>query len=552
MRTAILLLSTVLGWGPQVQRDRPVAPETVATGVITGIVTIDVNGSPQPVRRATVTLETSVLPRPLRTDTDTQGRYRLEKIPAGTYRIRADKAGFVPYVRDPRRVFDRPAEFTVATGQKLAIDLAMSRGAALEGRIVKDTGEPAANILVSALRFTYDGNGRRATVVRQAQTDDRGRFRIHSLPAAEYYVEAAADPLDAGRQPTVAGQARTMLARAFYPSAPRIEGGRSIPLATGQEVAGLEFPLPTVPATLLRGTVLDSTGAPVKYPSMMVRLQRVGGVVGEVRGGISPGGNDFNYPSVPAGEFWVMGVTRPSPKAELEFAATRITFNGESSQEIVVTTAKGVTANGVVEAEGEAPPSLNLLQVAAHQTEFEFPPLPDAADTPAPGTVATDGSFTFRSLFGPRLFRIQKLPSGWTLKGVWVDGVDVSDTPVDFRGHETPRTVRIVITSRTGAVSGVVNDEAGKPAGRARVVAFSADDRQWGWRSRMVKSVESDEQGRYSIDGLLDGVYHVIAVPFLEEGSWLDATILSRIVPTTQPLVLKGAAKLIANLVVKP
>lgn len=549
-RLSTLLLTTVLGWMPQVPRDRPTVPVAAGTAVVAGRVTIlDLNGVPQPVRRARVTLEFETLTRPQKADTDTEGRYRFEKLPAGTYRILAEKAGFVPQVRDPRRVFERPAEFSVAAAQTLTLNLPMVRGAALEGRLLRDNGDPAVNIIVSAMRFSYDVNGRRATPVRQTRTDDRGRYRVHSLPAGEYYLEAAADPLDVLTRMPAPGRPLTMLARAFYPGAPRIEGGRSIPLVAGQDLGGLDFSIPTVPATRLRGTVQDSTGAPAK--TMFVRIQRVGGAVGEVRGAIDPEINAFNYPSVPAGEFWLMGTARPSPTADLEFAVTRLTTNGEPLQEVVLTTARGAVVNGQVEVEGGQPPPLTSLQVIAHETEFEFPALPDAAVNPSLGAVAADGTFAFKSLFGPRLLRFQRLPPGWALKSVSLDGVDVTDTPVDFRSGGAPRTVRIVITSRTNAVSGIVRDDAGQPLGRARVVVFSADERTWGWRSRMVKSVESDDQGRYAIDGLLDGKYHVLAVPFLEDGSWMDATILGRLLSNASPLTVTGAAKLTTNLVVK-
>ena len=67
----------------------------------------------------------------------------------------------------------------------------------------------------------------------------------------------------------------------------------------------------------------------------------------------------------------------------------------------------------------------------------------------------------------------------------------------------------------------------------------------------MVKSVECDGEGRYTIDGLLDGKYHVVAVPVLEDGSWMDTAILTRLLPSASPLVVSGAAKLTANVVVK-
>lgn len=549
LRTTTLVLATLIGWLPQVPRDRAAVPDAVGTAAIAGRVTIAVNGAPQPVRRARVTLEADTLTRPLRTDTDTEGRYRFDKLPAGAYRVLVEKAGFVPRVRDPRRAFERPAQFSVIAGQSIALDLSMVSGAALEGRVVKDNGDPAVNVVVSAMRFSYSANGRRATVVRQARTDDRGRFRVHSLQAGEYYLDAAADPLDVLQGAPVPGARVTMLARSFYPGAPGIEGGQSIPLAVGQHVPGLEFLLSTVPATAVRGTILDSTGAPAR--NMFPRVQRVGGPVGEIRGSANPSGNDFSYPKVPAGEFWVMGVARPAPAADLEFAVLRLTVTGAPMPDLVLTTAKGAVVNGHIEVEGGAAPLPGSLQVVAHETEFELPSMPDAVAGGSPGVVAADGAFGFRSLFGPRLLRLQRLPSGWTLKGVWLDGVDVTDTPVDFRGAVVPRTVRMVITSRTAEVSGVVSDDAGQPVGRARVVVFSADDRMWGWRSRVVRSAEGDAEGRYTIDGLLDGKYYIVAVPFLEDGSWMDAMILSRLVPNASILAIQGAVKRTTNLVVK-
>lgn len=68
----------------------------------------------------------------------------------------------------------------------------------------------------------------------------------------------------------------------------------------------------------------------------------------------------------------------------------------------------------------------------------------------------------------------------------------------------------------------------------------------------MQPTSESDDQGRYAIDGLLDGEYRIAVVPFLDEGAWMDSTILARLVPNASPLQVRGAAALTANLVVNP
>ena len=99
-----------------------------------------------------------------------------------------------------------------------------------------------------------------------------------------------------------------------------------------------------------------------------------------------------------------MGIARPSPTADLEFAAVRLTVGAQDLENLTLTTAKGAVVNGRVEVEGGPPPALNTLQVIAHETAFELPQLPG---TPAlgvsPAAVAPDGTFSFNGLFGPRL-----------------------------------------------------------------------------------------------------------------------------------------------------
>ena len=542
-RTAIILLASSLGWLPQAARDRiaPPAPEAVGTAVISGQVTVVVDGTAQPIRRARVTLESPALTRPQYTDTDTDGRYRLSALAAGAYRIRVEKAGFV----------QRPTPVSLADAQTLALPLVMVRGAALEGRILSDTGNPAVNVVVSAVKFTYDARGRRTEPVRQTRTDDRGRYRLHTLPAGAYYLEAAPDPLEALQRPQVPGRQAMTLARSYFPGAPRVEGGESLSLSVGQNLTGLEFALPTVPTAALRGTITDSTGKPGGVFS--ARVQRVGGPIGEVRGLLNPNGNDFTFPSVPTGEYWVMGIARPTPTSDLEFGVMRVTVSGQDQLGLAITTARGAIVNGRVLMEDGATPMPANLGVVAHETEYELPALVGSTTSGAtPVTVATDGTFTFSSLFGPRLLRVEGLPAGWALKSVTFDGQDVTDTPVDVMGGETARTLRMVITSRTATISGVVRDDAGRPVERARVVVFSENADKWGWRSRMVRTAESGADGRFVVDGVLDGAYRIVALPFLEDGSWMDTTILRRLEPLASPLAVSGAAPMTMNLVVKP
>jgi Carboxypeptidase regulatory-like domain len=246
---------------------------------------------------------------------------------------------------------------------------------------------------------------------------------------------------------------------------------------------------------------------------------------------------------VPAGEYWLMGVARPSPTAELEFAVMRMTIGGEDVTNVTLTTARGAVVNGRVTVEGGAALALNTLQVVTHPTEFELPTLAGApASGGSPATVGTDGAFSLTGLFGPNLLRIARLPATWALERATLDGKEITDTPVDFKGGDRPLDLQLVVTSRTTTLSGVVRGQDGRPVDGARVVAFAADEKTWGFRSRAIKAAESVAGGRYVIEGLLPGKYYVVAVPYLEEGAWMDADVLRRLQPAVEPVTLANPA----------
>ena len=522
--------------GPPAQtRDR--APAPTGTASIIGRLTIAENGQTTPVRRARVTLDSSVLPRAPRVDTDTDGRFQFSNLPAGTYRVIAEKAGFVPLVSDPRRAFERPAPVELKDGQSIQVEIPMQRGAAIEGVVVGDTGEPAMNVVVSAERYAYDASGRHLTTVRQARTDDRGQYRVHTLPPGEYYLEAGPDPLDVIGTRTP-GETRPVLAHTFYPGTPSATEARIIPLSAGQNVSDIDIQLTQLAVVDVRGRVRLSSNAPAK--DMIFRVQRVGGPVGEVRGFMLPGSNEFELPAVPPGEYWLMAVARPSPGAPLEYAADRLTVASQNIADLVVATAKGASIAGQVEVDGGQPSLPADLQVVAYESEYSLPAL---TGPPAPvldGRVDASGAFTFPSLFGPRLLRVDHLPPTWAIKNISLDGKDVSETVTDFQPGDSPHSVRILITPHTATVQGVVQDDAGQPARRVRVVMFGTDERDWHARSRVIYAAETSDDGRFAIEGALGGECSIVAVPFLDDGSWTDATTLRGLREKASPVTLKA------------
>src|SRR5690348_6822461 len=68
--------------------------QAVGRSAIDGVVSVSTDGRLQPLRRARVVAASGA--ESFSTDTDTNGRFHVDQLPAGAYRITVNKFGFVP------------------------------------------------------------------------------------------------------------------------------------------------------------------------------------------------------------------------------------------------------------------------------------------------------------------------------------------------------------------------------------------------------------------------------------------------------------------------
>jgi hypothetical protein len=138
-----------------------------------------------------------------------------------------------------------------------------------------------------------------------------------------------------------------------------------------------------------------------------------------------------------------------------------------------------------------------------------------------------DARFTLRSVFGPRLFRIV-IDASWALKAVTFEGRDVTDVPLDFRDQSGVGALRIIVTDRTGVVSGSLAESVADTSG-TQVVIFSEDEKQWVFDSRYTRVSDVGADGRFEVAGLLPGRYLIAHALDLELGSAGDADVLRQL-----------------------
>lgn len=111
--------------------------------------------------------------------TDSEGRFRLEDVPAGKYRVRARAAGLREAKTEP---FDLGEDAALK-----GVDLKMEKAAVLLGRVLGPGGAPRSGAMVTLESVKGQGGPMPPNL---KLTDSEGRYRFDSLNPGEYRVHA--------------------------------------------------------------------------------------------------------------------------------------------------------------------------------------------------------------------------------------------------------------------------------------------------------------------------------------------------------------------------
>jgi hypothetical protein len=195
--------------------------------------------------------------RPLTAITDRDGRYEFDDLEAGRYRITAQKAGFaLPNDREA-------TEVSLEAGERREnVNVTLQKGAVIVGRVLDEAGEPLVEARVMAMRKPGPPSAIRSDVLfpvgPDAQTNDLGEFRLFSLPAGEYYVQAM--PRHDFDRPHARA---TTLLPTYFPGTSDPAAAQPISVAAGQTWGDVVIRMIGAPAFHVSGVLLDEAGRPV-------------------------------------------------------------------------------------------------------------------------------------------------------------------------------------------------------------------------------------------------------------------------------------------------
>ena len=209
-----------------------------------------------------------------------------------------------------------------------------------------------------------------------------------------------------------------------------------------------------------------------------------------------------------------------------EAASVPVSVAGRDITGLTIVTAPTATATGRIVFEGGVPSGLQPGAVSV----FGTPETPMMTMFPGgSGRARDDWTFEVKGLSGRRFIRAGGPPGGWALKSVTLNDQDITDTAIEFKAGDTLSGFEITFSQHLPSIAGTVQGERNLPADDYVVVAFSSDNRRWGFQTRYVRSARPDQGGKFLLRTLPPDEYLVAAVEFLEPGEEGDPELLEKL-----------------------
>jgi 5-hydroxyisourate hydrolase-like protein (transthyretin family) len=542
---AVVLSSVVAVQSPQ---NPQTGEQPKPLGKISGVVTR--RDTKQPIENVTIRLvrwEGGLgQPYPAKA-TDANGRFTFDGLVAGGYGLSFSAERFVSLQYGQATPEETPKRVELKESQHFEnAGISLPPTTAIEGQLLDEFGDPAPGIVVQPAQVAFLAGKRRLMPAGSGSmpsrpTDDLGRFRIFNMPPGDYYLVAVAGPFAGPNDPP--GFALT-----YFPGTVVPMEAKPVRLELGKDLSGLVFRLSPAPTATISGVVTDESGKPVS-----ASLRFLATIDDDVRSlimasvGLGADGA-FTFRNVAPGTYVIQAYGRVVGPGNLGaqpfgFLQVRVSDTGEDVTGLQLKIPPGPSARGRILFEGDAPLPRRVL-VQPNPVSFVSAPV---GGGPANSTVREDWTFEVVNMSGLRMMRATTSPAGWLLKKVTLNGLDITDQPIDFRNGDV-NGIEILLSSRGPVLEGTVTD-AGKPAPDCTIVVFASDATKWAFPSRYFSQVRPDPKGWFQIGGLPPGDYLAVALPTVRGTDWQDpeflkqhlgaATHFSLVEGSTQTITLK-------------
>jgi protocatechuate 3,4-dioxygenase beta subunit len=446
------------------------------------------------------------------------GRFEFRGLKPGAYTLSVKARGFVEtyYGKRSQTIMDFGTQVTAPGGRVTSgLDFRLQAAGGISGRIIGPRGTGLAGVEVELVRELEPGR-----VVPAgggfAQTLEDGTYRITEVSPGDYIVRAYTEH---GRAATGPG---TVYAPTFYPGVTDAGAAQRLRLYAGQELLDVDFELATSRLFVVRGRLIDPAGGVGGLGVILHPMAASGLPGGEVRVTVDATGA-YEIRGVAPGRY-MLNVMDPRRTMRWMSAMKMLTVDGDVL-DLELRAQLGATIEGRVIRDAGITQTLDVSGVHVGFTRLIDGPTGGFTGNAFP--AAADGTFSLEAPGGFARFDVKRLPPGWMVKSISLDGAEIDDVPMDFGTGR--RHIDVVLTDRLTAVSGIVVDRNGQTLPNYSVVLFPPDASRWQGESRFVRASRSDNSGRFRIEGVPPGSYLAVAVAGLPMESWRNPEVLQRL-----------------------
>ncbi|MBI1762840.1 MAG: carboxypeptidase regulatory-like domain-containing protein [Acidobacteria bacterium] len=531
--------------------------------------------------------------------TDMEGNFKVDGLRAAALQIQVNAPG---YVQESAAVSvaaaepDAPAEVVTQTYYRLGDDVTLwlVKGGVITGRVLNPAGDPVIGVRVSAqpigATLASTATAPPALANSDAQTDDRGIYRLFGLPAGTYVVVANANAVAGGGggggggfgaafgggRP---GQQRNPFANdgpIYHPSGGRAAAAE-ITVSSGAEISGIDIQYRSVHGVAISGTVAGAAterGPGAGFTLVTLTHKASGQVVntafltprgGPIRRGLASGPDTFSMLHVTDGEY-ELTAQRNSGEDVAAAAPVRVLVNGNDVTGVSLTLKPLAAVRAQVQLESISKCTAARAALLEEQI-FTLRVEPAAANKalaprpPAPLSVPNRaGEIAFRGLPAGR-YRLgtQLLDERWFMRSIAAPvaapaSAPAKTTPAPAVKSAPAAPSRMSDASRNGLLlkagerlTGVVVTVAeGAAALDGKAVKAGAAVPAGAWQIHLIPAereraedvlryaeTQTGNDGAFRFRNLAPGKYWVLAQPTPKEPS-----------PPEAPVALDAAARL--------
>jgi hypothetical protein len=432
--------------------------------------------------------------------TDAEGHFKLDGLLPGRYRIEPIFEYFT-YSREDRVDLFRDSGVWVqveSNAQIKNLSLTMVRSGVITGRIVRDDGKNAVNVITYLKQLRFDDYGRKKLISvlgptapgqTSILTDDRGIYRLFDIPPGDYYLGF--------RGTGVWG---------FFPGTDDERFATPIHVRPGEEVqAPVMNGKPPVPVRSLNFSYIyppELAFAPDDISFVTPYLGDTMTMVGAIQAG--------NQIHIPAGATRIIATAgRSGLNIPLYYNDIQIP-DGTADVTLALTFLRGAKITGSLELRRQDGTTTNVPGLNCILRS-------DSLSVSGAKSPTCIGQQYSRGIYN---FELQNIPADDYVVSATASGKDILSQPLQLEGDTE---IRVILATNGGIIKGKVSDALRNIPDAVIALVPDAPLQQAG---PLYRSVTSDLNGTFELHGIRPGTYRLFAWSSLDGAGYRNAEFM--------------------------